>query len=77
MLEGTTHKNASYRIYMIQKHYSSLFMRDLHGMEEKAGDDDYPQNSICEAYPAGHRVFDLNRCFDERSVKHILRITRV
>ena len=36
MLEDTSHKNASYRIYMNEKHYASLFMRDLHGMKKLA-----------------------------------------
>jgi hypothetical protein len=36
MLEDTSHKNASYRIYMNEKHYTSLFMRDLHGMKKLA-----------------------------------------
>ena len=34
MLEDTPHKNASYQFYIIEKHYASLFMRDLLDMKK-------------------------------------------
>jgi len=33
VLEDTPHKNASCQIYIIEKHYDSLFICDLHVMK--------------------------------------------